>query len=78
MVKDKKIIIQTLATKYDLPLHKVKEIVSYQFKFVEKIIKEGNFESIRLPYFGNFSVNPNRVKYLTQLKDKKDNATKEK
>jgi len=71
MVKDKKIIIQTLATKYNLPLQKVKEIVEHQFKFVEKIIKKGDFDSIRLPYFGKWSVNPNRVKYITKLKDAK-------
>ena len=28
MVKDKKIIIQTLATKYNLPLKKIEEIVN--------------------------------------------------
>ena len=36
-------------------------------------MRKGNFDSIRLPYFGKFSVNPNRVKYLTSLKDKKNN-----
>ena len=36
-------------------------------------MKKGDFDSIRLPYFGKFSVNPNRVKYLTSLKDKKNN-----
>ena len=68
MVRDKKVIIQILATKYNLPLKKVEEIVNHQFKFVSKIMKKGNFDSIRLPYFGLFSVNPNRVKYLTRLK----------
>ena len=68
MVRDKKIIIQILATKYNLPLKKVEEIVNHQFKFVSKIMKKGDFDSIRLPYFGLFSVNPNRVKYLTELK----------
>ena len=73
MAKDKKAIIQTLATKYNLPLKKVEQIVNHQFKFVEKIIKKGKFESVRLPYFGKFSVNPNRVKHLTALKNKKNN-----
>ena len=36
-------------------------------------MRKGDFDSIRLPYFGKFSVNPNRVKYLTALKDKKNN-----
>ena len=69
MLKDKKIIIQILATKYNLPLQKVEDIVNSQFKFVEKIMKEGNFESIRLPYFGKFSVNPKRVEHINKLKD---------
>jgi len=73
MIKDKKVIIQTLATKYNLPLKKIEEIVNYQFKFVEQIMKKGDFDSVRLPYFGLFSVNPKRVKHLTDLKNKKNN-----
>tara|TARA_R110000744_G_scaffold190921_2_gene310129 strand:- start:1085 stop:1306 length:222 start_codon:yes stop_codon:yes gene_type:complete len=69
MLKDKKIIIQILATKYNLPLKKVENIVNSQFKFVDKIIRKGKFESIRLPYFGRFSVNPNRVKHINKLKN---------
>ena len=68
MLKDKKIIIQILATKYNLPLQKVEDIINSQFKFVEKIMKKGKFDSIRLPYFGRFSVNPNRVKHINKLK----------
>ena len=68
MLKDKKVIIQILATKYNLPLKKVEDIVNSQFKFVDKIMKKGNFEGIRLPYFGKFSVNPNRVKHINKLK----------
>jgi len=55
-----------------MPLQLIDKIVSYQFKYTSKIIKEGNFESIRIPYFGKFSVNLNRVKYLTALKNKKE------
>lgn len=71
MSKDKKIIIQILATKYNLSLSKVEEIIKHQFKFIEKIMKKGDFESVRLPYFGKFSVNPKRVKHITDLKLKK-------
>lgn len=69
MVRDKKVIIQILATKYNLPLKKIEEIVNHQFKFVEQIMKKGDFDSVRLPYFGKFSVNPKRVKYINKLKD---------
>ena len=69
MLKDKKIIIQILATKYNLPLKMVEDIVNSQFKFVDKIMREGNFDGVRLPYFGKFSVNPKRVKHLNKLKN---------
>jgi len=72
MTRNKREIIHYLATKYDMPLQLIDKIVSYQFKYTSKIIKEGNFESIRIPYFGKFSVNLNRVKYLTALKNKKE------
>ncbi len=71
MVKNKKIIIYFLANKYNLPLSKIEQIVNYQFKYVEKIMKEGKFETIRLPYFGKFSVNPKRVEYINKKKDGK-------
>lgn len=69
MVKDKKLIIYYLANKYNMPLKKIEEIVNYQFKYIEKTMKEGKFETIRLPYFGKFSVNPKRVEHINKLKD---------
>ena len=77
MSKNKKESIYYLANKYNLPIQKVEEIINHQFKYINKIMKEGNFESIRLPYFGKWSVNPNRVKYLTKLREaKKDDKIK--
>ena len=69
MIKNKDIIIQFLATKYNFSLHKVREMINHQFKFVEKIMIKGDFETIRLPYFGKFSVNKNRVIHITRLKN---------
>lgn len=57
-------ILQRLATKYKLPINKVKEAVYYQFKYASDVIKDGKFESIRLPYLGKFHVLPGRLKYL--------------
>ena len=54
MAKSKKEIIQTLATKYNLPLVKVEKIVKSQFKYVTKVMSNGKFDSVRLPYFGRF------------------------
>ena len=69
MIKDKKIIIQTLATKYKLPLKDIAKITEYQFKFIFNTMKKGKFDSIRLPYFGKFSVNKKRVEYINKLKN---------
>jgi hypothetical protein len=44
----------------------IEKIVNHQFKFVSKIIAEGEFDSIRLPYFGNFHVNKNRLKHIKE------------
>ena len=74
MGKDKDFIIHILATKYNLPLKKIENIINHQFKFTGELIKKGNFDSIRIPYFGKFSVNANRVKYITKLKNKKNES----
>jgi nucleoid DNA-binding protein len=69
MKKNKKEIIYSLANKYNLPLNKIENIINYQFKYVAKIMKEGDFKMIRLPYFGKFSVNPKRVEHINKLKN---------
>ena len=63
-----KVIIQRLATKYSLPIQKVEEAVFYQFKYTARIIKEGTFQSVRLPYLGKFHVLPGRLKHLNNVK----------
>ena len=72
MIKNKKDIIYSLANKYDLTVKQVERMVTYQFKFVSNIMSLGKFETIRLPYFGKFSVNKNRVKYINKLADGKE------
>ena len=67
MAKNKEAIIHYLATKYNLPLSKVKEIVEYQFKFVTQTMKKGKFETVRLPYFGKFTVKRKRLEYIKKL-----------
>jgi nucleoid DNA-binding protein len=61
---DQKVILQILATKHSLPIQKVEEAVYYQFKYTSKVIKEGKFEPVRLPYLGKFHVLPGRLKHL--------------
>jgi len=69
VIKNKEDLIYALATKYNLPISKVEEIVSYQFKFVKKVMQKGNFEAVRLPYFGKFSAKKERIKHITNLKN---------
>ena len=66
--KNKDEIIYILATKYNLPLKKVTEIINYQFKYVHKVIAKGDFEAVRLPYFGKFSVKAKRLEYIRNKK----------
>ncbi len=70
MARNKKLIIYYLANKYDLPLSKIEQIVNHQFKYLEKTMKEGKFETVRLPYFGKFSVKAKRKEYIDKLKKK--------
>jgi len=63
---DEKTMIQILASEYNLPISKIEEIVYYQFKYTANIIREGNFESVRLPYLGKFHVKKGRLKHLNE------------
>ena len=45
-------------------LQEIQQICESQFQYLEKIMKRGAFDSIRLSYFGRFHVNPNRLKKL--------------
>ena len=63
---DEKEILTMLATKYNLPISKVEEAAYYQYKYTSKIIREGKFEAVRLPYLGKFHVNPGRLKHLNE------------
>ena len=51
-------------------VNKIEEIINHQFKYIEKIMKEGKFETIRLPYFGKFSVKQKRIEYINNKKQK--------
>lgn len=67
-----RVIIQKLATKHNLPLQKVEEIVYFQFKYVAKIMKLGDFQSIRLPYFGKFHAKKERVAHINEKTRRKN------
>ena len=73
MGRSKHEIIYKLANKYNLPSKVILEIVNSQFKFTARVMSKGNFDTIRLPYLGKFTVNPNRVKHLNKKRDAKLN-----
>tara|TARA_R110002020_G_scaffold126458_7_gene284235 strand:+ start:1998 stop:2222 length:225 start_codon:yes stop_codon:yes gene_type:complete len=73
MSEDKKTIIQKIATEYNLPLKTVTDIVDCQFKFINKIISQGDFDAVRLPYFGKFDVNKKRLKYIQDKSESTNN-----
>ena len=39
------------------------------FKYVSKIMSDGTFDSVRLPYFGKFSSKPGRRDIITKKKN---------
>jgi len=45
-------------------MNEIERCVEMQFEFIEKTIKKGEFDTIRLPYLGKFTVNPKRVQNL--------------
>jgi len=72
MGRNKKEIIYALSVKYSKSLKEIEEIVNHQFKFTSMIISSGDFETVRLPYFGKFTVDKRRVKHINRLKNEKD------
>jgi len=59
-------IINQLAKENDLSPRQVRRAVMHQFKFVRKKMTQGDYESIRLRYFGQFKVDPKRAKKLNE------------
>jgi hypothetical protein len=47
-------------------------MVYHQFKYAAKIIKLGDFETIRLPYFGKFHAKKSRIAHINELKRRKN------
>ena len=72
MARTREEIIEHLANKYGLSFEEVEDIINHQFKFVSDVIEKGDFDTVRLPYFGKFTVNKNRVKHINRLKHEKD------
>lgn len=57
-------IYREIAKETGSTMQEVENCVETQFKFIEKIIRRGEFDTVRMPYLGKFTVKPSRVKYL--------------
>lgn len=65
-------LFMKVARKTKLPAYKVKEIVTSQFKFVHRTMRNPDMPAIKLDYLGKFHVHPRRKEYLDKyLAEKK-------
>lgn len=62
--KLKEKMYRALAEEYGTTVDEVRSIVESQFEFLRKTIERGAFDSVRLPMFGRFYVNPYRLHKL--------------
>ena len=61
-LKDK--LYKQLAEAYGTTVDEIRSIVESQFEFLRKTIEAGAFDSVRIPFFGRFYVNPYRLHKL--------------
>ena len=74
---NRRAIVLKLAKKYDLSMKDVDLIISSQFSLVREVMCKGEFESVRLPYFGLFWVKPGRKEHIDiSVKKKQESAEK--
>lgn len=59
-------IIDRLSRKYSLSKSKIEEAVDSQFKFVTEVMRKGEFESVRLRFWGVYKVKPYRLKKVKE------------
>jgi len=45
-------------------LNPIEQVIESQFAFIRYTIEKGWFDSVRMPYFGRFKVNPYRLRRL--------------
>ena len=63
---------EKIAKKHNLSKYQVEDIFRAQFDFVAETMEKPERESIRLPFIGTFYSNKEKIKYVTNNKNKKD------
>jgi len=62
--KLKEKLYRKLADEFGTTTEEVRSIVESQFSFLRKTMEHGAFDSVRIPLFGRFYVNPYRLHRL--------------
>lgn len=57
-------IYREIAAETGGTIQEIQKCVESQFSFIEKVMKRGEFDTVRMPYLAKFSVKPGRVKML--------------
>ena len=57
-------LCKEIAEEYGAPVDEVRSIVESQFSYLKSTVEHGAFDSVRLPMFGRFWVNPFRLHKL--------------
>lgn len=65
-------LCKQLAEEYGTSAEEIRQIVDSQFAFLRKTIEHGAFDSVRIPMFGRFYVNPYRLHRLNLTRVKKN------
>jgi len=64
-------LVREIAEEYGAPIDEVRSIVESQFAYLKHTVEHGAFDSVRLPMFGRFWVNPFRLHKLNITRAKK-------
>jgi nucleoid DNA-binding protein len=62
--KLKQEVIKEIQAELGGSMQEIESVVESQFDFIKQTMERGLFDSVRLPYFGRFKVNPYRLRRL--------------
>lgn len=66
MIPEEERIHQEIAKELGVSPSLVQKMVRTQFEFVKTTMEKGEFETVRLPYFGKFMVKPYRLQKVNE------------
>jgi nucleoid DNA-binding protein len=66
MIPAEERIIQEIAKELGISPSLAQKIIKTQFEFVKITMEKGEFETVRLPYFGKWTVKPYRLQKVNE------------